>query len=175
MPLDLKDARWAELPGSYGHSRDVVAWISEAVEAKSLSGDRLGDVINEVCHQGDASLALYAVVPHFVGLASLVKPSEVIDLLIHAGLLCASTGQAKAPACPAFLLADYKEASDKGAELLAPHISKVEEFETFKYSVAALAGFMGYTNFGRFLEPFELYNGEFHHPWFTRPRPADGW
>jgi hypothetical protein len=175
MPLDPKDARWSELPGSYGHSRDVVKWVSEAVEAKSLSGDRLGDLINEVGHQGGVSLALYAVVPHLVSLASVVEPSEGIDLLIHAGLLCASTGQAKAPPCPNFLLAEYREAANKGAELLAPRILVVNEFDSFKYSVAALAGFMGYVDFGRFLEPLELYKGQFHHPWFERPRPAKDW
>jgi uncharacterized protein DUF6940 len=147
MPLDPKDARWSDLPGSYGDSRDVVAWISEAVKARSLSGVRLGDLINEVGHQGDVSLALYAVVPHLVSLASLVEPSEGIDLLIHAGLLCASTGQVNASPCPDFLLAEYREAASKGAESLAPRLLKVKEFESFKYAVAALAGFMGYTDF----------------------------
>ena len=91
------------------------------------------------------------------------------------GLLCASTGQAKAPPCPDFLFAEYREAANKGAELLAARILEVKEFESFKYSVAALAGFMGYENFGRFLEPLELYKGQFHHPWFERPMPADEW
>src|SRR5262249_17570788 len=106
---------------------------------------------------------------------SVVKHSEGIDLLIHAGLLCASTGQANARPCPDFLLADYREAANKGAELLAQHLSKIRKFENFKYAVAALAGFIGHENFGRFLEPLELYEGQFHHPWFEQPRAADGW
>jgi hypothetical protein len=173
MPLDLKDPRWSEVPGSYGHSRDVVAWLAEAVETKTLAGERLGDLINEVGHQGDASLAIYAVVPYLVDLACSAETRARIELLTHAGLLCASTGRPKAPSCPNFLLADYREAAKVGAEMLAPLLSKTETFEGFKYAVAGLAGFLGHTEFGLFLEPLELYQDQFHHPWLEQPIPAN--
>ena len=169
MPLSLTDPRWRELPGSYGHSDDVVKWLAEARAVGSLSDERLGDLINEVAHQGDASLALYALVPHFVEFAEKAEPKQAITLLTHAGLLCADADRAKTHPCPEFLLFEYRHAASEGAKLLAPLLPETEGFVGFKYAVAAMSGFLGQWEFTRFLETLELYEDQFHHPWFERP------
>jgi hypothetical protein len=171
MPLDLNDPRWRELQASYGNTDNVVAWLSEAIEAQSLSGERLGDLINEVAHQGDASPALYAVVPHLIELARSVDPDSSLELLIHAGLLCANTGRTKAPPCPSFLEFEYRRATQAGAELLAPLLPNVRHFDDFKYGVAGLAGLVGHLGLARILELLDFYQGEFHHAYFERPVP----
>ena len=169
MPLNLKDPRWSELPGSYGHSTDVVRWLAEAQDAGSLSDERLGDLVNEVAHQGDASLALYAVVPYFVEFAKGADTENALALLTHAGLLCADASRAKTRPCPEFLVLEYRRAATEGTRLLAPLIPKAEGFDDFKYAVAAMAGFLGNWEFARFLDTLELYENQFHHPWFERP------
>ena len=171
MPLDFGDPRWRKLQGSYGASDKVVGWLSEASASQSLSGERLGDLINEVAHQGDASPALYAVVPHLIELARSVEPDASLELLIHAGLLCANTGRTKAPPCPGFLELDYRKATRAGAELLAPLLPNLKAFDDFKYGVAALAGLVGHSGLARILDLLDLYQGEFHHAYFEKPVP----
>jgi hypothetical protein len=68
MPLALTDPRWNDLRTSYGETTDVIAWLTEAQRA-GLSEDQLGDLINEVQHQGGTSTAMYAVAPHLIALA----------------------------------------------------------------------------------------------------------
>lgn len=86
MPLPLTDPRWSELHSSYGGTEDVVAWLTEAYEQGGLSGARLGDLINEVQHQGDTSTAMYAVVAHLIELARRASPHEALTLLTHAAM-----------------------------------------------------------------------------------------
>jgi hypothetical protein len=63
MPLALTDPRWNELRTSYGSTKDVVAWLAEAEREGAVSDERLGDLINEVQHQGGTSTAMYASRP----------------------------------------------------------------------------------------------------------------
>ena len=169
MPLSPTDPRWSELPGSYGHSDDIVKWLAEATQTGSVTDDRIGDLVNEVAHQGDASLALYAVVPHFIEFAKNAKRETAVTLLTHAGLLCADADRAMLRPCPDFVLAEYREAAEEGARLLAPLLAEIDEFNSMKYAVAAVAGFKGNWEFARVLETLELFEGKFHHPWFERP------
>ena len=169
MVLSLTDPRWNELPGSYGRADDIVKWLSEALEARGLSDNRLGDLINEVAHQGDASLALYAVVPYLVDLASKTEGAQRFDLLTSAGHLYAAAGKAASPSCPDFLQSDYQNAASIGARLLAPLLPNAKSFDDFKYGVAAMAGLVGHLAFARQLELFDLYEGQIHHAYFERP------
>lgn len=51
MPLALTDPRWSELKSSYNGTEDVVTWLTEAYQ-HGLAEESLGDLINEVQHQG---------------------------------------------------------------------------------------------------------------------------
>ncbi len=46
--------------------------------------------------------------------------------------------------------------------MLAPLIPLARDFDTFKWAVAGLAGFMGHRSFARFLDGLDLYEGQFH-------------
>ena len=74
MPLSLTDPRWIELQSSYGSVEDVIALLMEAGQQGGLSRLRLGDLINEVQHQGDTSTAMYAVAIHPIALARRAMP-----------------------------------------------------------------------------------------------------
>src|SRR5262245_45569925 len=107
MPLSLTDHRWSELQTGYNGTDDVVAWLVEAYEEGGLSDERLGDLINEVQHQGDTSTAMYAVATHLIELARLASPKEALKLLTHAGVIYANSDCPGAVPCPEFLLDDF--------------------------------------------------------------------
>lgn len=69
MPIELTDPAWAELEGSYGTIKDVIKWLHQAYSPSGLNNQLLGNLINEVKHQGDSSSAMYAVAPHLIDLA----------------------------------------------------------------------------------------------------------
>jgi hypothetical protein len=85
MPLSLTDPRWSELQSSYGDTEDIVAWLADA-HSSGLSDERIGDLINEVLHQGGTSTAMYAVSTHLILLASRATPERALTLLSHAGM-----------------------------------------------------------------------------------------
>ena len=90
MPLPLTDPRWNELRSSYNGTEDVVTWLTEAYVEGSLSSERLGDVINEVEHQGGTSTAMYAVATHLIELARHASPQDALTLLADAGVIYAN-------------------------------------------------------------------------------------
>ena len=172
MPLALTDPRWNELEGSYGDTADVVAWLTEA-QQEGLSRERLGDLINEVAHQGDTSTAMYAVATHLIELARRATPEARLPLLIHAGLIYANSDRPKAVRCPLFLEQEFTSSASEGAKMLAQLVTCAADFYEFKWAVAALAGFMGHRSFGRFLDGLELYQGRFHHALLDGPFPPE--
>ncbi len=173
MPLSLTDSRWSELRSSYGSTDDTVAWLAEAQQAGGLSDERLGDIINEVQHQGDASTAMYAVVSYFIEFARRATPKEALTLLTHAGVICASSTSPKAVACPAFLREEFAASASDGAKMLAPLLPLATDFDTYKWAVAGLAGFLGHHSFARFLDGLDLYEGRFHHALLDEPFPPE--
>jgi hypothetical protein len=172
MPLPLTDPRWNELRSSYNGTEDVVAWLSEAYQ-EGMSSESLGDLINEVQHQGGTSTAMYAVAPHLVEIARPVSPEDALELLTQAGLIYASAGRSDAVACPAFLREELISCASEGAKLLAPLLLFATDFDTYKWAVAGLAGFMGHDSFARFLDGLELDEGQFHHVRLDQPFPKD--
>ncbi|MCX6894672.1 MAG: hypothetical protein NTZ16_04060 [Verrucomicrobia bacterium] len=173
MPLSLTDSRWNELRSSYGDTEDVVTWLTEAQKEGGLSGERLGDLINEVQHQGDTSTAMYAVATHLIELARRASQQDALTLLTHAGVIYANSSSPKAVPCPAFLLDDFKSSASDGAKILAPLLPLATDFDAYKWAVAGLAGFLGHHSFARFLDGLDLYEGQFHHALLDEPFPPE--
>jgi hypothetical protein len=115
MPLSLTDPRWSELRSSYGDTEDVVAWLTHAQE-DGLSDERLGDLINEVQHQGGTSTAMYAVATHLIALARRATPEAALTLLTHAGVIYANSDSPGAVSCPAFLQEEFTASASAGSE-----------------------------------------------------------
>ena len=172
MPLSLTDPRWSELRSNYGGSEDVVTWLTEAQE-DGLSDERLGDLINEVQHQGDTSTAMYAVATHLVELAHRATPTDALTLLTHAGVIYANSDSPGAVSCPAFLQQDFTASASVGAKMLAPLLPLATDFDAYKWAVAGLAGFLGHHSFARFLDGLDLYEGRFHHALLDGPFPPE--
>jgi hypothetical protein len=172
MPLSLTDPRWSELRSAYGSTDDVVAWLTEAQQDGRLSSERLGDLINEVQHQGDTSTAMYAVATHLIELARRATPEEALTLLTHAGVIYANSATPGAVPCPAFLGEEFRASASDGAKMLAPLLPLTTDFDAYKWAVAGLAGFLGQHEFARFLDGLDFHEGRFHHLLFGRPFPA---
>ena len=173
MTLSLTDPRWGELRSSYDGTQDVVAWLIEAYEKGGLSNERLGDLINEVQHQGDTSTAMYAVATHLIALARDASGEGALILLTHAGLIYASSHGASAASCPSFLLEEFSATAPEGARMLSPLLSLAKDFDSYKWAVAGLAGFLGYHRFAGFLDGLEFYDGKFYHTLIDGPFPSE--
>lgn len=173
MPLALTDPRWNELRSSYGDTADVVAWLTEAQQKGGLSNERLGELINEVQHQGGASTAMYAVATHLISLARRATPQAALTLLTHAGVIYSNSDRPGAVQCPAFLLEEFTASASDGARTLAQLLPLAVDFDAFKWAVAGLAGFMGHHSFARFLDGLDFYEGQFHHVLLGGPFPPE--
>lgn len=173
MPLLLTDHRWSELRSSYGDTQDVVVWLTEAEQKGRLSDEQLGDIINEVQHQGGTSTAMYAVATHFIAFARRATPEDALALLTHAGVIYANSRKTDAVPCPAFLQGDFTTSASEGAKILAPLLPLATNFEAFKWAVAGLAGFLGHHEFARFLDGLDFYEGQFHHMLLGGPFPPE--
>jgi hypothetical protein len=172
MPLALDDPRWNEIKSSYGDTKDVVKWLGEAYR-EGVTSDRLGDIINEVQHQGDTSSAMYAVAPHLIELSRTAAPEMSLHLLTHAGLICAESQAPRSVSCPKFLANEFQAIAPDAADRLARLLPTIQDFDGFKYAVAALAGFVGHHAFGRLISGLDYFEGEFHHPNLDEPFPLD--
>ena len=95
------------MQSSYGGTEDVVVWLAEAQQAGGLSSERLGNLINEVQHQGGTSTAMYAVATHLIELARRATPEAALTLLTHTGIIYANSDRPGAVSCPAFLQAEF--------------------------------------------------------------------
>lgn len=173
MPLSLTDSRWYDLLASYGSTQDVVAWLKEAYESGSLSDERLGDLINEVQHQGDTSTAMYAVAVHLIELARKAPAKAALSLLTNAGVIYANSRGPRAVPCPEFLREEFDASASEGAKLLSPLLPDATEFDDYKCAVAGLAGFVGHHSFARLLVGLDLYEGQFHHIMLDKPFPKE--
>jgi hypothetical protein len=173
MPLPLTDPRWSELHSSYNGTEDVVAWLTMAYEQGGLSGERLGDLINEVQHQGDTSTAMYAVATHLIELARRASPEDALTLLTYAGIIYSNSDGPGAIPCPAFLREDFIASASAGAKMLSPLLPLATDFNAYKWAVAGLAGFIGHHSFARFLDGLDLHEGQFHHALLDEPFPKE--
>jgi len=149
-------------------------WLTEAYEQGGLSNERLGDLINEVQHQGDTSEAMYALATHLIEFARRVSPEDALNLLTHAGVIYASSTRPGAVACPEFLHDDFIHSAPDGAKMLSSLLPLATNFDSYKWAVAGLAGFIGHHSFARFLDGLDLCEGQFHHAWLEKPFPKEG-
>lgn len=171
MPISLDAPEWSELTTAYGTScNQVIRWLRTAY-LSGMTSDLLGDIVNEIQHQGDTSPAMYAVAPHLVALASNGENPMSRDLIVQAGLIHASAQTPAAESCPPELLEQFQLSAVAGRQSALRLLSELQDFDNFKYLVAALSGFMGHGRFGLILEKFELFEGQFHHVSLDDPIP----
>ena len=136
-----------------------------------LTPDLLGDIINDIQHQGDTTQAMYAVAPHLVALSQQYSGDIGRDACILAGLIAASSQCSSAEVCPANIRPEFDQCLALGYQTILRHLDAPTDFDNFKYLVAALAGFSAHGRFGRILADFELFEGEFHHSSLDEPFP----
>jgi hypothetical protein len=169
MPLSLDDDRWNTLRTAYKMpATDVVSWLATAY-LSSMNDELLGDIINDVQHQGDTSEAMYAVAPHLLALSQKSSGKMALLMLIHAGLISASSQSQIAVPCPADLATEFQATYNLGRSMVLAQLAHNHEFDDFKYLIAALAGFSGHGRFGRLIEGFDLYQDQFHHALLDTP------
>ncbi len=174
MPLPLNDPRWRELRSSDGSTEDVLKWLTEAYRSGGLTEARLGDLINEIQHQGGTSTAMYAVAPHLLELARRAQaPKDALALLSHAGLIYVSSRESGAAACPSFLIDEFNKSAKVGAAILSSLLPLVTDFDTYKWAVAGLAGFVGLDMFAQFLDGLDYHEGKFYHQLIDGSFPAE--
>ena len=161
MPMDLSDPRWAELDGSYGGTKDVLAGLKKAY-IQGVDEKSLGDLINEVQHQGDTSTAMFAVAPHLIELALQADGRKRLSLLTHAGCIYADSTKVQAVECPRFLQDEFDSYAQRGAKALSPLLADTTDFDGLKWAMAGLAGFLNQHEFGRMLGKLDLYRGNFY-------------
>ncbi len=141
---------------------DVVAWLKEAYTF-GITEELIGDLINEVQHQGATSSAMYPVALHLICLSQSSPPHVALSLLSHSGVIYADARDPEAVPCPEFLEDEFEIHAAIAARLLAPLLPVAEDFDGFKYGCAGLAGFSGHQEFGRFLVGLDFFDGKFFH------------
>jgi len=169
MPLALDDNRWNTLETAYKlPATDVVEWLAVAYRT-GMNEDLLGDIINDVQHQGDTSETMYAVAPHLLALAQNCVGAIRLQMIVHAGLICASAQSETAVPCPSDLKSEFDGVKGLGRKLVLEQLASDHGFDNFKYLLAALAGFSGHGRFGRIIEGFDFYENQFHHALLDDP------
>lgn len=134
-----------------------------------MTAELLGDIINDVQHQGDTSEAMYPTVSHLLALAQNSDNTIALQMIIQAGLTCASAQSPTSVPCPPDLESEFAITKDLGRKMALSQLACDHDFDTFKYLLAALAGFSGQGRFGRIIEGFDLYKNQFHHALLDSP------
>lgn len=173
MPLPLDDNRWKSLKTAYKMpATDVVAWLATAYRS-GMTDELLGDIINDVQHQGDTSEAMYPTACHLLALAQSCDGDIALQMIIQAGLTCASAQSQTAVQCPPDLESEFTEMKILGRRMALSELARDHDFNNFKYLLAALAGFSGHGRFGRIIEGFDLFENQFHHALVDDPLDDD--
>ncbi len=164
MTLALDDPLWNELKGCYGDLSNLIQWLNQAYQPNGLSGELIGNIVNEVHHQGDSSSAMYAVAPHLIRLAEGVGSDFAYDLLTCAGAIYARAEVDGRGDCPDELEEEFMESAELAATAIVGFIPETDDYSTFVWGVSALAAFKGHGRFARLLSQLDFYENEFHHP-----------
>ena len=173
MPLPLDDNRWKSLKTAYKTpATDVVEWLATAYRS-GMTDELLGDIINEVQHQGDTSEAMYPTACHLLALAQNCQGDIALQMIIQAGLTSASAQSETAVPCPLDLESEFSEMKILGRRMALSELARDHDFDNFKYLLAALAGFSGHGRFGRIIEGFDLFENQFHHALVDEPLDDD--
>jgi hypothetical protein len=169
MPLPLDDNRWLTLKTAYQMPAiDVAEWLGTAYRS-GMTDELLSDIINDVQHQGDTSEAMYAIPPHLLKLSQSCDGELALQMIIHAGLIYASSQAQTAVRCPPDLESDFVATKELGRRMALSQLALDQNFDNFKYLLAALAGFSGHGRFGRILQGFDFYENRFHHALLDDP------
>ena len=169
MPLPLDDNRWLTLKTAYNMpATDVVEWLGTAYRT-GMTDELLGDIINDVQHQGDTSEAMYPTASHLLALAQDCVGHISLQMIIHAGLTCAAAQSGTAVPCPPDLASEFADMKVLGQRMALSQLARDHEFDDFKFLLAALAGFFGHGRFGRVIAGFDLYENQFHHSLLDEP------
>jgi len=170
MPLALDDPKWEKLTTAYGHScGDLLHWLEQAYSS-GMSRELIGEIVNEIQHQGGTSEAMYAVAPHLIALAERASAVPAWELVVHAGLIHAASQIEGSVLCPDDLAEEFSSLRPIGIRLLCRTLDASGDFNEYKYRVAALAGFMGYGKFGLAVEGFDMFEGALYHESIEDPR-----
>ena len=156
MLIALDDPRWNDLQTAYHQPCDgLLTWLQRAYNGE-LNSDLLGDIINEIQHQGDTSTSMYAVAPHLLHLATTSDAPMSRELVIQSGLIHASSTADDVIPCPASISNEFTQSAKRGLEMAAALLMNDADDTWFKYLLAAIAGFAGHGRIGRFLERIEF-------------------
>ena len=147
---------------------DVVQWLGTAYRS-GMTDELLGEIVNEVEHQGDTSEAMYPTASHLLALAKQSNNDLARQLIIQAGLTCAAAQSPVAVPCPPDLESDFASTKELGRKMALSQLASDHDFDNFKNLLAALAGFSGHGRFGRIIEGFDLYENQFHHALLDDP------
>lgn len=169
MPVALDDPRWSDLRTAYNQTcKELISWLSIAYE-ENLTDELLGDIINEVQHQGDTSTAMYAVAPHLLELSKCYPAEISFELVIHAGMMYAAASDLNAIKCPSAIWDEFHQSSKYGMELSSKLLTRELDTDWFKYLLAAISGFAGQGRIGRFLLGIEFADDGIHSPFLSEP------
>ncbi|MCU0707577.1 MAG: hypothetical protein MUF23_04740 [Pirellula sp.] len=169
MPLSLDDKRWHTLKTAYKMpATDVVEWLGTAYRS-GMTDELLGDIINDVQHQGDTSEAMYPTASHLLALAQNGNETLSLQMTIQAGLICASAQSQTAVPCPPDLESEFANTKVVGRKMALSQLACDHDFNNFKYVLAALAGFSSHGRFGRIVAGFDLFENQFHHALLDDP------
>ncbi len=173
MPLALDHNRWGTLRTAYNTPATEVAELLAVASRSGINDDLLGNIINEVQHQGDTSEAMYAVVPHLLEMSRIAEGNMRLGLVVDAGMICGSSQSKTAVPCPADLKPEFEVYRESGRKMALAELETVDNFEDFKGLLAALAGYSGYGRFGSIVDGFDLYEDRFHHVLLDEPFNED--
>ncbi len=141
---------------------DVAEWLGKAYRY-GMNNELLDEIINDVQHQGDTSEAMYPTASHLLALSQTGNEALSLQMIIHAGLICASAQSSTAVPCPPDLEPEFANTKALGRKMVLSRLASDHDFDNFKYLLAALAGFSGHGRFGRIIEGFDLFGNQFHH------------
>ncbi len=112
---------------------------------------------------------MYPTASHLLELAQNENEALSLQMIIHAGLICASAQSSTAVPCPPDLELEFSHTKLIGRKMALSLLEGDHDFESFKYLLAALAGFSGHGRFGRIIEGFDLFENQFHHALVDQP------
>jgi hypothetical protein len=145
------------LRSSYGACDNVVRLLNRAYESP-LTSEELGDLVNEVNHQGDPSTAALATATHPVELSASAPDELARDYLIHAGLMLATGALPGAPPHPNFLADEIAQCRESGARRLSAFFPLAQARDDYVYVAAGMAGFLGHHDLALVLSNMDCYS-----------------
>jgi hypothetical protein len=112
---------------------------------------------------------MYPSASHLLALARKSDGDIALQMIIQAGLTCASAQSATAVPCPSDLESEFAATKELGRRMALSQLALNHDFDNFKYLLAALAGLSGHGRFGRRIEGFDRYENQFHHALLDEP------